>query len=66
MNGCHMNGPVSVVSSSTALVISLYPSWAPAYSESQWATRYIPLQIDTPLCRLNGLFDDRNGPGTHA
>ncbi|KAF8133718.1 WD40 repeat-like protein [Boletus edulis] len=25
-----------------------------AYSESQWATRYIPLQIDTPLCRLNG------------
>jgi len=25
-----------------------------AYSESQFATRYIPLQIDTPLCRLNG------------
>ncbi|KAG9315850.1 WD40-repeat-containing domain protein [Chiua virens] len=25
-----------------------------AYSENQWATRYIPLQIDTPLCRLNG------------
>lgn len=37
-------------------VISLYLSWAPAYSESQWATRYIPLQIDTPLCRLNGRF----------
>jgi WD repeat-containing protein 22 len=32
-----------------------------AYSESQWATRYIPLQIDTPLCRLNGVkFNDRN------
>ncbi|KAF9220896.1 WD40 repeat-like protein [Gyrodon lividus] len=24
------------------------------YSEGQWSTRYIPLQISTPLCRLNG------------
>ncbi|KAF9242646.1 WD40 repeat-like protein [Melanogaster broomeanus] len=25
-----------------------------AYSEGQWSTRYVPLQISTPLCRLNG------------
>ncbi|KIJ62541.1 hypothetical protein HYDPIDRAFT_30150 [Hydnomerulius pinastri MD-312] len=25
-----------------------------AYSEGQWSTRYIPLQISTPLCRLDG------------
>lgn len=42
-------------------VISIHLSWTPAYSESQWATRYIPLQIDTPLCRLNGVkFNDRS------
>lgn len=35
-------------------------SWAPAYSENQWGSRYIPLQINTPLCRLNGLCVDRN------
>ncbi|KAF8555753.1 WD40 repeat-like protein [Imleria badia] len=29
-------------------------SGACAYSESQWGTRYIPFQIDAPLCRLNG------------
>jgi WD repeat-containing protein 22 len=42
-------------------VILVHLSRTPAYSESQWATRYIPLQIDTPLCRLNGVkFNDRN------
>ncbi|KIK92955.1 hypothetical protein PAXRUDRAFT_829466 [Paxillus rubicundulus Ve08.2h10] len=25
-----------------------------AYSEGQWSTRYVPFQISTPLCRLNG------------
>lgn len=37
-------------------VISLHSSRSPAYAESRWATRYLPLQIDSPLCRLNGWF----------
>ncbi|KAG8214532.1 hypothetical protein J3R82DRAFT_9592 [Butyriboletus roseoflavus] len=35
-------------------VISLRSTRVTAYAENQCATRYIPLQIDTPLCRLNG------------
>ena len=47
-------------------LISVHLLRTPAYAESQFATRYMPLQIDTPLCRLNGEFNDRNVLCMHA